>query len=473
MRARWTLHLYAIFGVIVLSFGAVTAFTQWRLARIDAATLQISETAVPSIEQLVVARGELRYIQRMLRQSDASLGTTRSDDEAGLGRSLDRVDGSVAAYFSVPPSPGEQQHRDDVSLYKDRLHAAVGRYTAERERGDLEGARGILHGDVTMAADALAMALMRTIEFHAKQSGAAARRIRALRASSARGAVALDVGCVLIAVFGAVGLRRAVDAHDELARRHRQMVEERATELEDFAGRIAHDILSPLGNVSLALELSSRAEKADERRSLHERALRSVARVQALVDGLLRFARAGAKPEPGARADVATAIDDVVIELAPALSDAGVELRVETHVSCPVACAGGVLQSVVANLAHNAIKYIGDRPVRRLEIRAREDRQLVHVEVQDTGPGLAPGLEERVFEPYVRGRASRQPGIGLGLATVKRLVEGHGGRVGVESTPGTGCTFWFELPRAAEEASTGLIAAAEAARVETSSERTS
>jgi signal transduction histidine kinase len=107
------------------------------------------------------------------------------------------------------------------------------------------------------------------------------------------------------------------------------------------------------------------------------------------------------------------------------------------------------LTSVVSNLAGNAIKYIGTGPIRRLEIRAREEAHVVRVELEDTGPGLAVGSEEHVFEPYVRGRAATQPGIGLGLATVKRLVEGHGGRVGVRSMLGQGCTFWFELPKVA------------------------
>lgn len=109
------------------------------------------------------------------------------------------------------------------------------------------------------------------------------------------------------------------------------------------------------------------------------------------------------------------------------------------------------------NLAYNAIKYIGDGPVRHIEVRVLDKGASVRVEVEDTGPGLPPDLEANVFEPYVRGRATNQPGLGLGLATVKRMAESHGGSVGVRSTVGQGCTFWFELPKATTAAATSPI----------------
>jgi signal transduction histidine kinase len=83
-----------------------------------------------------------------------------------------------------------------------------------------------------------------------------------------------------------------------------------------------------------------------------------------------------------------------------------------------------------------------------LRVADAEDR--CRVSVEDTGPGIPPNKKSILFEPYVRGSAN-EPGIGLGLATVKRLAEAHGGRVGVESALGSGSTFWFELPKAPPE----------------------
>jgi signal transduction histidine kinase len=100
----------------------------------------------------------------------------------------------------------------------------------------------------------------------------------------------------------------------------------------------------------------------------------------------------------------------------------------------------------VGNLIANAIKYMpGDRPERLVSIRGTDTPLGVHVEVSDTGPGLPNEVQESIFDPYVRADASR-PGLGLGLATVKRLVQSHRGRVGVRSKVGEGSVFWFELP---------------------------
>jgi signal transduction histidine kinase len=71
----------------------------------------------------------------------------------------------------------------------------------------------------------------------------------------------------------------------------------------------------------------------------------------------------------------------------------------------------------------------------------------VRFEVADTGPGLPPAFEKHAFEPYMRA-TTRVPGLGLGLATVKRLVCAYGGHVGVaRGEGGVGALFWFELPR--------------------------
>src|SRR4029077_5684349 len=106
----------------------------------------------------------------------------------------------------------------------------------------------------------------------------------------------------------------------------------------------------------------------------------------------------------------------------------------------------------------NAIKHMGQSPRREVAVRIDPRRDRVRFEVQDTGPGLPPELVSNASVPYVRGAGTAEPGLGLGLATVRRLVEGHFGRYGVTSRPGEGALFWFELPAADHSAAHELPA---------------
>jgi signal transduction histidine kinase len=117
-----------------------------------------------------------------------------------------------------------------------------------------------------------------------------------------------------------------------------------------------------------------------------------------------------------------------------------------------VACSPGVLVSVVTNLLGNAVKYMGDAPIKRVTVRSTIARTVARVEVSDTGPGVPRELRERIFDPYVRATNPSIPGMGLGLATVRRLIESHGGSVGMEPNGGIGgSVFWFELPLFSED----------------------
>jgi signal transduction histidine kinase len=107
------------------------------------------------------------------------------------------------------------------------------------------------------------------------------------------------------------------------------------------------------------------------------------------------------------------------------------------------------LTSVLSNLLDNSIKYIVQSPPNRrdISVHVRDAGLAARVEVEDSGPGLPLGCEEQAFEPFRRFTQATQPGIGLGLATVKKIVDAYKGRVGVRSRPGQGSTFWFELAK--------------------------
>ena len=90
----------------------------------------------------------------------------------------------------------------------------------------------------------------------------------------------------------------------------------------------------------------------------------------------------------------------------------------------------------------------------------------MRLEVEDDGPGLPAVLGAQIFQPYVRGPGTGKPGIGLGLATVKKITEAHGGRVDVRSGPGLGCRFGVELPWAPQAATAAVRASTSNAREE-------
>jgi signal transduction histidine kinase len=179
----------------------------------------------------------------------------------------------------------------------------------------------------------------------------------------------------------------------------------------------------------------------------------SLMRVRSVVDALLDFARAGAMPEPGVHASVPQALAGLEDEVRPPAVAENVDLVFGPPPECAVVCSPGVLAVLLTNLVRNSLKYMGESVVRRVRVSARVRRAFVLFEVEDSGPGVPQDLGDRIFEPYVRGKATaaKRSGIGLGLATVKRLVLAHGGDVGVRRSPLGGALFWFELPIAEGE----------------------
>jgi signal transduction histidine kinase len=222
----------------------------------------------------------------------------------------------------------------------------------------------------------------------------------------------------------------------------------------------------------MSLALADRQNIDPERREAAlARGRRSLVRARRLIDDLLAFAQAAARPSTAAAAQVREVVDGVVEELRPPALARGIRISTEVPTAplC-VRCADGVLASLLGNLVRNAIKHMHTDERRPREVRIRVTQRtafvdrvsqragrtgangvaasLVRFEVEDTGPGLPPAFLPRAFDPYVRAAGTAEPGLGLGLATVRRLVEGHRGRYGVQSRLGTGALFWFELPAA-------------------------
>ncbi len=250
----------------------------------------------------------------------------------------------------------------------------------------------------------------------------------------------------LLAVLACV-LLVAVLAERWIARSERETARLLA-ELDAFSARVAHDLRGPLSPVSLGLGLvKADPGLGDRARHTVEVAERSLRRALALIDGLLVFARSGARPEPGARVEVARVLDEVALSLQPLAQEERAQLTLDVPAGLAVAVTDVALSSIVSNLARNALLYLGDGEKRTVAIRATLAGESVRIEVADTGLGIPAAQLERIFRPFERA-SDREGGHGLGLAIVKRLTEAHGGSIAVRSQLGLGSTFTVELPRA-------------------------
>ncbi|HZX95261.1 MAG TPA: ATP-binding protein [Myxococcales bacterium] len=440
--ATSTRALVVAFLAVVAAFVGSTWWVQIQARDIDADTLLISRDAAPGVEVISDLRSELRELQgRVIR---GIIGRQRSADEVAESRR--RVDDLLARAMALPTD------REETRLFV-HLQSSIRAFDEAAERA-LEQARGgklvkaqlTVDDEVRPAADVAGAAARALVEYDASAAEEAASRIERARERSRRIAWELDSLCALLAIGAAWLALRVVRQMHQVQADHQKLTERKAEELEQFAGRVAHDVLSPLSAVSMALSVVERApEQAGD---ALQRAKASLGRVRGIVDGLLEFARAGARAEPGARSEVGAVTAGLLEELAPFAFQQSVRLQFESPPECAVACSPGVLMSLLGNLLRNAIKYLGDGPLREVSLRIRRRRGRVLFEVEDTGPGIPPSLGASIFQPYVRGPHAGTPGIGLGLATVKRLVESHGGTLGVRAGSRGGALFWFELDEA-------------------------
>lgn len=229
----------------------------------------------------------------------------------------------------------------------------------------------------------------------------------------------------------------------ELSLRSRELA--RSNErLTSFAGRVSHDLKSPLTSVSLSLEmLRERLADDDEAEDavwLLERAINGSRRMAALIDEVLSYASLGGVMS-AVPVDLDAVLTDTLADLDGSLHGVDVERG-----PLPVVTGDRVqLGSVLQNLLDNASKY--RHPIRPLAVSVDArlvDEDRVRISIADNGLGIPESERTRVFEPRVR-LADDARGSGIGLDTVRRVVQAHGGAIGIDATPGGGTTVWFEL----------------------------
>ena len=272
-----------------------------------------------------------------------------------------------------------------------------------------------------------------------------------------------------VATLGALGIERERLLRErEESRANELVLRETTRRFDEFLSIASHELRTPLTSIRANAQLAARRLDALDQavhdgkaldhessrlgavRTLLERAERQTGLLNRLVDDLLDVSRIQADKlefrfEP---TELRSVVREAVQEQRMAWLERPIELDMPAA-PVPVVADADRIGQVVTNFLTNALKYSEeDRPV---AVRVESDGATARVSVQDAGPGLPPEEQERVWErfhraPGVHVLAGSGVGLGLGLHISKTIVERHGGRVGVESTPGSGSTFWFELP---------------------------
>lgn len=268
-------------------------------------------------------------------------------------------------------------------------------------------------------------------------------RLRATQAAAA--VVGLGVVLSLLVALQVTRLlkRQEVTISEQMAELGR-----RNQELDSFASRVAHDLISPLSPLKGYLTLARRQSEDVATQELLAQAESSTGRMSELVEALLRFCRAG-KPSEKSSAELDLAVTTILLEQSQAAAANGVEL--ERHLAPHVLamCPSTLLQSIAQNLLSNAVKYTTGRPAAKVIVRVSVDKGEAVLEVADNGPGMSVASRQLLFTPFFRAPEARgRPGYGLGLATTKRLVEAHGGTIELQTEEGVGTRVTVRLPLA-------------------------
>lgn len=291
-------------------------------------------------------------------------------------------------------------------------------------------------------------ALLRLIEREEARLHSMDRSTERSASFLALGTTGVALGALLVSVFLALKLAGAFRI---LRTKQRDLEKTMAQlgrangDLEAFAGRIAHDLRTPLTPIALMAARLKRSSDADVVRAA-DRIQRSAERAGRMVEDFLAFSRMGRRSDENAKADAAAAVRTTLDDFSERIAADAVTLELDLDDGALVRCSEALFRQVVSNLVGNALKFLRRRDRRVLRIRLHRRGERCELEVADSGPGIPAEAISQIFDPFYRAPNVEAPGTGIGLATVRRIVDAHGGSVAVESTAGEGATFRVLLP---------------------------
>ena len=241
--------------------------------------------------------------------------------------------------------------------------------------------------------------------------------------------------CILTVVA-----RRRRDLHAQ------KLSNEHAKPTHPLTRELVHEIRNPLNSVNLNLQILEEdlsAEKPSSSSDVQKRVQRIRREVERLDRILTDFRRyANLPPLAFETCDLAVLIEEVLDFNEPEAQKQNVQVNREIQALPPVQLDPSQFKQALLNLIINGVQAMEQGGI--LTVRAKPLNEGVQIEVEDTGQGIKPEQFDKIFDLFISTKAE---GTGVGLTIVKQIIEGHGGRVNVESTPDQGTTFsiWFPV----------------------------
>ena len=241
-------------------------------------------------------------------------------------------------------------------------------------------------------------------------------------------------------------LRSQTTTLEQRLHRQEHQLEDAQTELREFVSIASHDLKTPLRGISrLAYWLAQEyADSIDEHgQEMTNMLIAQVRRLDKLIDGLLEYSRVGQQLEPPVPIDLRRFVNQLLMTLpVPQHIEIAVSSNLPTIVAHP-----GNMRRLFKNLLNNAIQFL-DKPAGSIAITCQAADDVWVFKVRDNGPGIESKYHQKIFHIFEALDAKDlSANIGIGLALVKKIVTGYGGDIWVESTPGSGSTFIFTLPK--------------------------
>lgn len=424
----------------LISFFSVRAV----IARISGVAFRDAVEMI-EIQQLRLSTERKGRIARsfLVTGNERSLAEMRAADELISAR-LARLQGSAL-------SRAERELLDAFAEADRAYQRSLDRTIALRLDGATsEAVARYFEAEVQPARDELDKAMMNLAELQELQLEAATGAARRTVSHTLKLLMGVaGVGLIATAVLGVKLTRalRALHAQSEELTERAATIEGVNRELDAFAGRVSHDLrnlLTPIGLAAATLHRSSSEPLAIA--PIAERIQRSVSRSVAMLDGLLAFSRS-ARPEPSASSSITAAIQEVLDQVTPLATQVGASVESSLD-DIEVACSRELLIVVALNLVGNAVKFLDGRDTRWVRVSARRVEESCELVFEDSGPGIPEDALGRIFDPFYRVPGTRAAGVGIGLATVRRIVDAHRGQITVRSILGQGTTLRVSLPLA-------------------------